>query len=282
MSSRKAYLERARRIVREGDDFLLRRVVDDMMDRLSLVDRSFSDAVALFGRTPYLASRLRESGKAKSVVRIEESVSIGLPDRIATPDKLDLEIESCDLILAPLMLHWSHDLPGAFIQLARALRPDGLLMAVLPAPGTLSELRGALIGAESEISGGAASRIDAFTDIQSAGSLLQRAGLALPVVDQETVTVRYDTLLALVRDLRRFGVSGTTGLPPLGKAALPLASEIYARDYSDTDGRIRASFNVISLAAWKPHESQQKPLKPGSATARLADALSAKEHPLKR
>ncbi len=261
-------------------DFLIVEVVDDMMERLSTVKREFQSAIALFGKTPYLSECMQQSEQIQSVLRVEEAVCIEKSDLTATPTNLGLEKNSADLILAPISLHWSNDLPGSLIQLRQTLRPDGLLMCALPGPDTLHELRAALLQAESELSTGAAMRVDAFTDIRDAGALLQRTGFALPVVDQDVLTVRYNTALELVRDLRAFGVTShlmNNNKPLLTRTIISRMAEIYAETFADSDGRIRATFSFVSMAGWVPHESQQKPLKPGSATTRLADALKTEE-----
>lgn len=275
-------LQRARTLFRDGDDFLLNLAVDDMVERLGAVSRTFHNAIALFGRTQRLAEKLAAVNGVKNVTRIEESVHFGSANAIAAPDELGLTDANADLIVAPLALHWTEDLPGALIQITRALRPDGLLLASLPGPDTLRELRSALLQAESETKGGAALRVDPFTDIRNAGALLQRCGFALPVVDNDTVTVRYDTLFDLIADLRRFGATLRQNSPKLSRPTIMRAAQIYAEDHSDEDGRIRASFQFVSLSGWKPHESQQKPLRRGSAQTRLSDALKTIEGTLKR
>ncbi|MEE9314455.1 MAG: SAM-dependent methyltransferase [Rhizobiaceae bacterium] len=261
-------------------DFLMTVVVEDMMERLSAVNRTFENGIALFGRTPLLADAMGDCSQIRNVLRVDEVQHLGTADHIATPTLLGLKKESADLIIAPLSLHWSNDLPGTLIQLRQTLRPDGLLLAVLPGPDTLHELRTALLSAESECTDGAAMRVDAFTDIRDAGALLQRTQYALPVVDQDLTIVRYDRAMDLIRDLRGFGVTSHPAedtYPPLTRTILRRMEEIYVDRFSDADGRIRASFSFISMAGWGPHESQQKPLKPGSATTRLADALKVKE-----
>jgi len=282
LATHKKHLQRARKLFRDGDDFLLDLAVDDTVERLGAVARTFQKAVALFGRTPRLSEKLSNQGSVENVIRVEESVHKGRADRVAAPDNLGLEEESADLIVAPLALHWTEDLPGALIQIARALRPDGLLLASLPGPDTLSELRAALLRAESETSVGAALRVDPYTDIRDAGALLQRCGFSLPVVDNDKITVRYDTLFDLVADLRRFGATSRQPNPRLSRDTVIRAAQIYAEDYSDEDGRVRASFQFVSLSGWKPHESQQRPLRPGSAKTRLSDALKTSEVALKR
>ncbi|MDD9908871.1 MAG: SAM-dependent methyltransferase [Ahrensia sp.] len=269
-------LHRARMLFREGDDVLIRLAVEDSLDRLAAVNRSFDHAIALFGRTALLADALSNSQQIGEVQRIEETIHLGEADRIATPDSLGLAPESTDCVIAPLSLHFAEDLPGSLIQIQQALRPDGLLLASLPGPETLKELRAVLLHAESDLTGGAAARVDAFTDIRDAGALLQRCGFALPVVDAETLTLRYDNLSGLMRDLRRFGATSRIAAPSLSRRTLERANELYAQNHADPDGRIRASFQTISMSGWKPHASQQKPLAPGSAQVSLTKVLSSK------
>jgi SAM-dependent methyltransferase len=189
------------------------------------------------------------------------------------------------LVLSPLNLHLTNDTPGVFIQIARALKPDGLFLAAIPGSGTLQELRDVLLAAEIEIAGGASPRVIPFPDVRDVGGLLQRAGFALPVIDTESYTVRYSSLFPLMKDLRAMGMANPLAdrsRKPLTRAFFLRAAEIYAERYSDADGRIRATFSVIYASGWAPHASQQKPLKPGSAKARLADALKVDEHKLKQ
>src|SRR5690606_21959196 len=165
---------------------------------------------------------------------------------------------------------------GMLIQIRRALRPDGLFLGCMAGAGTLAELRDALLSAETELYGGASPRVYPFADVRAAGALLQRAGFALPVADHETVTVRYDSIFALMRDLRAMGATSSLSARsrrPATKGLLMRAGEIYAERYSDPDGRIRATFSTIWLSGWAPHASQQKPLKPGSAKVSLAKIL---------
>lgn len=265
-----------------SQSFLQERSIEELLDRLSLVERRFETGIALAGRLPLLAQGMRASGKVDHVLRLEEAWSVAPQsvDRVIGFDDLALAPHSVDLVICPLSLHFADDLPGVLIQIRRALRPDGLLLASLPGPETLRELRQAMITAESAATGSAAMRVDAFTDIRDAGMLLQRAGFALPVVDQESVTVRYGSARALVDDLRGFGVSGLrepSRIPPLSRASFSALVEVYARDHGDADGRVRATFQTIHLSGWAPHDSQQKPLRPGSAKARLADALRTDE-----
>ena len=260
-------LARAKARFATGDDFLMTKGVEDLIERLSAVNMNFEQAFLLFGRTDATALPLTECEQIKQLQRVEEADFIGEADHLASPENLRLQEHSADLIIAPLNLHWSNDLPGTLIQIMRALKPNGLMLGSLPSPDTLQELRHCLLQAESEISGGAANRVDAFTDIRDAGGLLQRAGFAIPVVDQEAVTVRYDTVFDLISDLRTFGATShmrDAERPPLNRAIAARMAEIYAKQFSDPDGRIRATFDIISLSGWAPHDSQQQPLRPGS------------------
>ena len=179
-------------------------------------------------------------------------------------------------------LHAANDLPGALAQIRRALKPDGLFLAAFLGGDTLTELREALAAAEAEVTGGASPRVAPFADVRTAGALLQRAGFALPVTDQDRHTVRYASALHLMRDLRAMGAdqrarrARPAAAPPRRARA---RVEIYGERFADADGRVRATFDVISLSGWAPHESQQQPLKPGSARMRLADALGTRERP---
>jgi hypothetical protein len=168
------------------------------------------------------------------------------------------------------------------VQVRRALKPDGLFLAALAGGDTLTELRQSFAAAESEIEGGISPRVAPFADLRDLGGLLQRAGFALPVIDSERITVRYDTVFALMHDLRRMGATNALTerrRTPLRRKTLLRMAEIYAERFADADRRLRATFEIIWLSGWAPHESQQQPLKPGSAKARLADALGASEIP---
>ena len=169
-------------------------------------------------------------------------------------------------------------MPGALVQMRRALRPDGLLLAAMAGAGTLAELRDSLLAAELELTGGVSPRVAPLADVRDAGALLQRAGLALPVTDVETLTVRYATMFDLLRDLRAMGVTNALAARsrrPATRALFRRAAEVYAERYADADGRVRATFSVIWMSGWAPHASQQQPLKPGSGAVRLADALAS-------
>jgi SAM-dependent methyltransferase len=177
-------------------------------------------------------------------------------------------------------LQFVNDLPGTLIQIRRALKPNGLFLAALVGGDTLTELRQAFAAAEAEIEDGISPHVAPFVDLREMGTLLQRAGFALPVTDIDRLTVRYASPFALMHDLRRMGASNPLierRRRPLMRATLMRMVEIYAERFSDVDGRIRATFEIVWLSGWAPHESQQQPLKPGSARRRLADALGTQE-----
>ncbi|PWV98038.1 hypothetical protein DFR52_10515 [Hoeflea marina] len=271
-----------------GADFLLRRSGQDMAERLSIVERHFDHPVQVHGGTALTADLMQATGKTEAFRFIDSTPVYGIAGRdqvLASPDLVPGEPGAADLIVSPLALHLTNDTPGVLIQARRLLRPDGLFLATIPASGTLGELRESLLAAESGLSGGAHARVHPFADVRDYGALLQRTGFALPVADVESITVRYDDLFALMRDLRAMGMTSVLAgrsRKPVSKALFLKAAEIYAERFSDADGRIRASFPVIHLSGWAPHESQQKPLRPGSARVRLADALRTPERKLPR
>ena len=199
---------------------------------------------------------------------------------VVDPELLPFGPESFDLVVSALALQFVNDLPGTLIQIRRALAPDGLFLACLVGGRTLHELRAVLAQAEEEIAGGASPRVAPLGDLRDMGGLLQRAGFALPVTDVDAITVRYDHVFALMRDLRAMGATNALAQrvkTPSRRAMFLRAAEIYAQKFADPDGRIRATFEFVWLSGWAPHESQQKPLKPGSAKTRLADALGTRE-----
>lgn len=197
-----------------------------------------------------------------------------LPAVVADDECLPFAENAFDLITSCLALHWANDLPGTLVQIRRALRPDGLFLGALLGGDTLVELRRALLEAEAEVAGGAAARCAPVVDISQAGNLLQRAGFALPVADADTITADYPDMFGLLRDLRGMGeTSALAKRRPLRRATLFAAAARYRELHGGPDGRLPATFQVIWLSGWGPHESQQRALPPGSATARLADAL---------
>lgn len=272
---------RKRRAVAQGVPgaaFLAERAAEDLADRLSAVERRFADAVALHCITPHAADALARSGKVDRVTRIEADPALlaGGEGLVAPPDRVSLAPGSADLVVSLLSLHEANDVPGQLVQIRRALRPDGLFLGAMAGGGTLAELRDSLLAAETEVSGGAAPRIMPFADVREVGALLQRAGFALPVADVDTITVRYDSMFGLLRDLRAMGATSALAERPRRPATRALfrrAAELYAERHADRDGRVRATFSIVWLSGWAPHESQQKPLRPGSATASLKDFL---------
>ena len=198
---------------------------------------------------------------------------------VADPERPPLGEGAFDLAVSLLALHQIDDLPGLLIQLRRALRPDGLLIAAIPGGDTLQELRACLFEAESELYGGASPRVAPFADARALGGLLQRTGFALPVVDSDRFIVRYADMFALMRDLRAFGQTSALIDRPrrFARRALFLrAAQLYAERYADPDGRVRATFEFVWLSGWAPHPSQPQPLAPGSAKMRLEDAVKQK------
>ena len=264
------------------ETFLLDRVADDLGERLSAVLRRFEIAVDLGTPTDAVRRALAASGKVATIVAAEFRAG---SDRSflrvgADEETLPFADGSLDLVTSALTLQFINDLPGTLIQIRRALKPDGLLLAALVGGESLAELRESIAAAESEIEGGISPRVAPFADVRELGTLLQRAGFALPVIDSERLVVRYDSVFALLRDLRRMGATNVLHerrRKPLRRATLRRMTEIYAERFSDADGRLRASFEIVWLSGWAPHESQQRPLKPGSATQRLADALGTSE-----
>jgi SAM-dependent methyltransferase len=247
-------------------DFLLDRVVEDMNDRLAAVMRDFQSAADIWTPGEGLEAGLRKS--LSSLTRIAPSDSAA--------EELPLSNASLDLALSALAFQFVNDLPGVLAQIRRALRPDGLLLAAMIGGDTLTELRQSFAAAEAECEGGVSPRVAPFADLRDVGALLQRAGLALPVTDVDRVVVRYDNAFALMQDLRRMGATNILferRHTPTRRATLLKMAQIYAERFADPDGRIRATFDVIWLSAWAPHESQQKPLRPGSAKASLEEAV---------
>ena len=265
----------------DGADFLMRRTAEDLADRLAAVERRFGKAAVLFCQTPAAAETLAESGKVADIVRVETDTAFltgGGAGLIAPLETVPFEPQSLDLAVSLLSLQAMNDIPGMLIQIRRALRPDGLFLGAFAGAGTLFELRESLLAAETELYGGASPRVIPFTDVRDAGALLQRAGLALPVADVETVTVRYASLFNLMADLRAMGETSALterSRRPGSRRLFARAAEIYAERFSDPDGRVRASFSIVWMSGWAPDASQQKPLKPGSAKVSLKAILEA-------
>ncbi|MFN9032426.1 MAG: methyltransferase domain-containing protein [Alphaproteobacteria bacterium] len=270
-----------------GADFLKRRAAGDIVMRLEAIMRDFPRAVDLGARNGAFAQALADSDAAPRVGLLVEADLSGrmLSGRSgmrvqADEERLPFAAASLDLIVSSLSLHWANDVIGALVQARLALKPDGLCIGALFGGATLTELRQALTAAELELTGGAGPRVSPFADPSDAAGLLQRAGFALPVADVDRVTVRYDHPLKLMADLRRMGETSVLAERhprPLTRRVLARAFEIYARDFADPDGRLPATFEILTLTGWSPSETQQKPLRPGSAKVRLADALGAVE-----
>ena len=257
---------RQRRALRDPATFLLDRVIEDMVDRLAAVKRVFSDAVDIW--TPGEGLRAPFGDRFKTFAHVSASEAGG--------EELALAPQSFDLALSALAFQSVNDLPGVLAQIRRALKPDGLLLAAMAGGDTLTELRQSFAAAESECEGGVSPRVSPFADLRDVGGLLQRAGFALPVTDLDRIVVRYDSAFALMQDLRRMGATNILferRRMPTRRSTLLRMAQIYGERFADPDGRIRATFDVIWLSGWAPHESQQKPLQPGSAKASLEEAV---------
>jgi SAM-dependent methyltransferase len=261
--------------------FLLDHAASVMASRLSAVLRSFDLAVDLGTPTNAVRRAIADRvGAIAAVGRTLPDVATALPAIVADEEALPFRDESIDLLTSALSLQFVNDLPGTLLQIRRALKPDGLFLAVMIGGESLTELRTAFAEAEAEMECGVSPRVAPFVDLRDIGALLQRAGFALPVTDIDRLTVRYASPLALMHDLRRMGTGNfltERRRAPLRRATLRRVLEIYAERFADPDGRIRATFDLIWLSGWAPHESQQKPLAPGSARMRLADALRTQE-----
>src|SRR5437867_4364642 len=258
----RARMERARRA--GPATFLLDRVREDMEERLQAVTRNFADVADIW--TPDELLRKPVADRFQSITRID-------PDQSET---LPLQPQSLDLVVSALAFQFVNDLPGVLAQIRRALRPDGLLLAAMVGGDTLTELRQSFAAAEAECEGGVSPRVAPFADLRDIGALLQRAGLALPVTDVDRVVVRYDSAFSLMADIRRMGATNILierRRTPTRRATMMRMAQIYGERFADADGRIRATFDVIWLSGWAPHESQQKPLKPGSAKTSLEAAV---------
>lgn len=269
--------------------FLKSRAAEDAVARLETIMRRFPLAVDLGARDGAFVRALKASDAAEKVdLLIETDLSAAMldgrpgPRLVVDEERLPFADASLDLVVSTLALHWTNDLVGALIQIRRALRPDGLFIGALLGGATLTELRQCLLEAEAELSGGAGLRVSPFADAFDAAALLQRAGFALPVTDVDRVTVRYSHPIELLRDLRQMGETNVLldrPRRPLGRRVLLRAMELYVERFAQADGKVTATFEIVTVTGWAPHESQQKPLKPGSARMRLADALGTIEVP---
>ena len=253
----------------EPATFLLDRVAEEIEERLHAVLREFADAADIWTPGDILRKPWRDRFKSVTPISLDETGH----------EVLSLVPESIDLAVSALAFQFVNDLPGVLAQVRRALRPDGLLLAAMLGGDTLTELRQSFAAAEAECDGGVSPRVAPFADLRDVGALLQRAGFALPVTDVDRVVVRYDSAFALMQDLRRMGATNILverRRAPTRRATMLRMAQVYAERFADSDGRIRATFDVIWLSGWAPHPSQQKPLQPGSAKASLAEAVRGK------
>ena len=246
--------------------FLLDRIAEDMAERLHAVVRDFADVADIWTPGEVLRTPSRDRFKSVTRMSLDDSGQEALP----------LEPQSLDLVVSALAFQFVNDLPGVLAQICRALRPDGLLLAAMIGGDTLTELRQSFAAAEAELEGGVSPRVAPFADLRDVGALLQRAGFALPVTDVDRIVVRYDNAFALMADLRQMGATNILverRRTPTRRATMLRMAQIYGERFADPDDRLRATFDVIWLSGWAPHESQQQPLRPGSAKASLAEAV---------
>lgn len=260
-------------------DFLLTRIVEDIGERLDTLPRGFSAIADVGTPLPGLSALLTARWPRAKLHRHAPLAEAGAASH-GDLEHLPLAPESLDLAVSALALQSVNDLPGVLVQIRRALRPDGLFLGAMLGGKTLQELRAVLTEAESELCGGASPRVAPFADVRDMGGLLQRAGFALPVADGDLLTVRYANLFALMADLRAMGATNPLTdrtKKPARRALFLRAAELYQARHAGPDGRIRASFEIISLSGWAPHESQQKPAKRGSGQVSLAAVLGKRD-----
>ncbi|MAK62989.1 MAG: SAM-dependent methyltransferase [Ponticaulis sp.] len=267
----------------QQSDFIKSRILEDIEDRILATARQFPLALALGGYSPGTKNRLGRYCDTLietdfSFARLPANGQMALT---ADEEWLPFADNQFDLIVSPLALHWVNDLPGTLIQINRCLKPDGFFIGVMPGGTSLKELRQSLLQAESELTDGAEMRVSPFADALDISGLLQRAGFALPVSDRDRLTIRYDSMFDLLRDLQAAGEThapALTGRKPLSRRILMRAAEIYASEFADPDGRIRATVELVWMTGWAPHASQPRPKRPGSARASLAEAVGSIEH----
>ncbi len=270
--------------------FLKERAVEDVCERLDFINRRFEQALDIGSHGGFLAAAIARHGNLHDKIGTLTECDISPAMLALSPgtsfladeDHMPLGSQSLDLIVSTLGLHWVNDVPGFMAQSRLALRPDGLLLLTFFGGRTLQELRACLAEAEIEAYGEAYARVSPFADAQDGAHLLQRAGFALPVADSDVVSVRYANLFGLLRDLKAMGETAVFAARPprrLTRRIIARAADLYQANHSDADGKVRATFELITLTGWAPHESQQKPLPRGSAKMRLADALGTREIP---
>ena len=268
--------------VLDAHDFLFREVGERLLDRLDDIKRRFPLALDLGCHGGQLGRLIGARGGVESLIQCDLSPAMagraGSPALAADEELSPFGPETFDLVLSCLSLHWVNDLPGALVQMRTALKPDGLFAAAMLGSGTLAELRTAFAWAEEAEEGGLSPRVSPFADARTAGDLLQRAGFALAVVDTETIALDYADPFRLFRELRGMGETNAVIERRKGltrRATVMEAAERYRTEFGGADGRVRASFCVLYMTGWAPDPSQQRPLAPGSAQARLADALAS-------
>lgn len=264
-------------------DFLVREVAEHVADRLLDVTRTFPVALDLGCHTGEIADTLKGRGGVETLIQCDLSPSMagraarnGNPTIAADEEWLPFADHSFDLVVSALSLHWVNDLPGALLQIRRVLKPDGLFIGAMLGGETLRELRQALSDAEIAEEGGLSPRVSPFADIRDLGRLLQRAGFALPVTDSDVITAKYQDPMRLMADLRGMGETNSVAEQRKGltrRATMLHAMARYQDLFTAPDGRMPATFHVLTMTGWAPHPSQQQPMKPGSATQSLADAL---------
>jgi SAM-dependent methyltransferase len=283
---RKLLRERRARFAHEitARELVLAHVAREIAERVALMLRPFPLALDLGAYHGLLGRKVAELPSVGAMIYAESVLALAAlcprPALVCDEDGLPFKDASLNLIVSGLALHRVNDLPGALIQIRRALAPDGLFMAALLGARALSELREALIEAEAEVQGGASPRVAPFGDVRAYGALLQRAGFALPVADADTLTVLYPSPGEVMREIRALGggnVLLARSRRPLARRTLKRAEDIYRARHGMPDGKVKASFEIVYLSGWGPDKAQQKPLKPGSAAQRLADALGTIE-----
>lgn len=287
---RQLLIARKRRALREANKpdardggFLLDQVIGDIGERLDAVERTFTAGLDLSDDDGRARKTFAQVERVEKLIRLASHQGLTQPGEsvvLGTPEHLPAAPASLDLVTSALALQWVNDIPGTLIQIRRALKPDGLFIGALIGGETLRELREVLSIEEDEATGGASPKVSPFVDVRDFGGLLQRAGFALPVTDVDSYTVRYGNLFVLMADLRAMAATNILthrSRKPWTKARAVRAAQLYAQRFGDPDGRIRATFQVISFSGWAPSDSQQKPLRPGSAKTRLADALGVNE-----
>lgn len=270
---RALFVRRLARRRKAEPNILTRTIAEELAERLAFVNRRFALACVIAAEPEHVADRLKAGGQVKNIMSLTPSED----------DNLRLPPEAFDAVFSVLDLQSANDVPGLLIQMRRALKPDGLLLACLFAGDTLSELRQSWLAAETLLAGGVSPRVAPMISIQELGGLMQRAGFALPVADLDRTMVRYADAIALIHEIRELGFSNCLkdrSRKPVTRGLLGAAVNAYHSNFADRDQRIRATFDVAWLTGWCPHDSQQQPLKPGTAKARLADALKVPEQKL--